>query len=63
MNLYDHIDEIERELDHKWKKSEHYIHPGISNKELQNPAVREAWEALQLVRRLAGTDECYRSNT
>lgn len=31
-----------------------YVHSGPSNKELQNPAVRNAWEELQLIRRLAG---------
>lgn len=45
--------DLEEMLEQKRKASPLYIHPGPTNEELRNPAIRNAWNEWQLVYRLA----------
>lgn len=46
---------IEDNLNYLWNTDENYEHPGITNRELEDPRIKEAWEHLQMLRRLCGT--------
>lgn len=46
---------IQDNLDYIWLNDENYEHPGITNRELEDPRIKEAWEHLQVLRRLCGT--------
>ena len=44
-------------FDQQHKSQDDYVHLGPTNKELRDPRIREAYEAMQIIRKLIGTKQ------
>lgn len=48
-------DDVLQNFENARKSLDDYAHPGPTNAELRHPAVRNAWEEFEIIRRLAGS--------